>query len=46
MSYNVKVNDTKIEVLYDTDALFSVLQHRYFNKLEHKSKLIKCYKTV
>ena len=44
--YKVKVNNTKIEALYDTGASISVMSHQFFNKLENKPKLIKCYRTI
>ena len=34
--YNVKVNNTKIEALFDTSASISVMSHQFFNKLENK----------
>ena len=46
MLYKVKVNNTKIEALYDTGASISVMSQYFFNELENKPKLIKCNRTV
>ena len=40
--YKVSINNTKIQGLYDTGAIISVMSHQFSNKLENKPKLIKC----
>ena len=44
--YKVKVNNTKIEALYDTGASISVMSQWFFNKLKNVPKLIKCNRTM
>ena len=39
--YKVKINNTKIEALYDTGESMIVMWQQFFNKLENKPKLIK-----
>ena len=36
--YKVRVNNTKIEALYDTGAHISVISQQFFNTLENKAK--------
>ena len=44
--YKVRVNNLKIEALYDTGASISVMSHRFYNLLENKPNLIKCNRSV
>ena len=44
--YKEKVNNTKIEASYDRAASISVMSHQFYNKLENKSKLITCNRSV
>ena len=46
MLFKVRVNNTKVEALYDTGASISVMSHQFFNKLENKPKLIKCNRSI
>ena len=44
--YKVRVNNVKIEALYDTTASISVMSHRFYNLLRNKPKLIKCNRSA
>ena len=44
--YKVRVINTKIEALYDTNASICVMSHKVFNKLENKPKLIACNRSI
>ena len=44
--YRVKVNNQEVEALYDTGASISVMAEHFFERLQNKSKLIKCNRNI
>ena len=44
--YKVRVNNTKIEALYDMGASISVMSLWFFNKLDNKPELLPCIRSI
>ena len=44
--YKVRVNNLKVDALYDTGVSISVMSKQFFEKLQNKPRLIKCNRII